>query len=425
VCNAAWARAQGRGDENGKTGDKFTHSYAGLDPGYLFRKGIIMAGMQWKPRTLAAQAMGKVDPLTKAVVPPIHISTTFVRDEDNAYSSGFIYGRPDNETVHEAQAVLAMLEDAKAGALLFGSGMAAATAVFQALSPGDHVVASKVMYWALRAWLLTEATRWGLTIDFVETDDLTAIRQAIRPGLTKLVWVETPSNPLWTITDIAAVAEIAHQAGARLAVDSTCASPVHTRPLTLGADIVMHAATKVLNGHSDVVAGALCGSAEDEFWSRIASIRKAQGGILGPFEAYLLMRGMRTLHLRQERQSASAMALAERLSAHPLVARVLYPGLPQHPGHDIAARQMQNGFGFMLSIQVTGGEMAAIGTAAHVELYKRATSLGGVESLIEHRASIEGAGSPCPPDLLRLSTGIEDVDDLFADLDQALRAGHS
>jgi cystathionine gamma-synthase len=376
------------------------------------------------PRSLAAQAMGKVDPLTKAVVPPIHVATTYIRDEDNAYSSGFIYGRPDNETVHEAQAVLAMLEEAKAGALLFGSGMAAATAVFQALSPGDHVVASKVMYWALRAWLLTEATRWGLKVDFVETDDLARLKEAVKPGVTKLVWAETPSNPLWTITDIAAVAKIAHAAGAKLAVDSTCASPVHTRPLTLGADIVMHAATKVLNGHSDVIAGALCAREDDEFWARIKTVRKGQGGILGPFEAYLLMRGMRTLHLRQERQSASAMALATRLSAHPLVSRVLYPGLPQHPGHDIAARQMEGGFGFMLSVQVTGGEAAAVRSAAHVELYKRATSLGGVESLIEHRASIEGAGSPCPPDLLRLSTGIEDVDDLYADLDQALKAGH-
>ena len=377
------------------------------------------------PRSLAAQAMGKIDPLTKAVVPPIHLSTTYIRDEDNTYSSGFIYGRPDNETVHEAQAVLAMLEEAKAGALLFGSGMAAATAVFQALSPGDHVVASKVMYWALRAWLLTEATRWGLKIDFVETDDLAKLKEAVKPGVTKLIWAETPSNPLWTITDIAAVAEIAHAAGARLAVDSTCASPVHTRPLTLGADIVMHAATKVLNGHSDVVAGALCANADDEFWARIKTVRKGQGGILGPFEAYLLMRGMRTLHVRQERQSASAMALAQKLAAHPLVSRVLYPGLPQHPGHDIAARQMEGGFGFMLSVQVSGGETAAVKSAAHVELYKRATSLGGVESLIEHRASIEGAGSPCPPDLLRLSTGIEDVEDLYADLDQALKAGHA
>ncbi|MDE2334947.1 MAG: aminotransferase class V-fold PLP-dependent enzyme [Rhodospirillales bacterium] len=379
---------------------------------------------QLHPRSLAAQAMGKVDPLTRAVVPPIHVSTTFVRDPDNAYSSGFIYGRPDNETTREAESVLAMLEEAQAGALLFASGMAAATAVFQALSPGDHIVAPKVMYWALRSWLLTEATRWGLAVDFVETDDLSQLQAAVKPGATRLVWLETPSNPLWTITDIEAAAAIAHAAGARLAVDSTCASPVHTRPLTLGADIVMHAATKVLNGHSDVIAGALAAREDDAFWNRIKTVRKGQGGILGPFEAFLLLRGMRTLHLRQERQSASALALAERLAAHPLVARVLYPGLPQHPGHDVARRQMQGGFGYMLSIQVVGGEAAAVRTAAHVELYKRATSLGGVESLIEHRASIEGSGTPCPTDLLRLSTGIEDTQDLYADLDQALRAGH-
>ncbi len=383
-----------------------------------------MSTKSWSPRSLTAQAMGKIDPVTKAVVPPIHVATTYIRDEDNGYSTGFIYGRPDNETTREAESLLAMLEEAKGGALLFGSGSAAATAVFLALSPGDHVVASKVMYWALRNWLMTEAKRWGLNVEFVETDDLAALKAAVKPGVTKLIWAETPSNPLWTITDIAAVAEIAHKAGAKLAVDSTCASPVHTRPLTLGADIVMHSATKVLNGHSDVIAGALCAREDDEFWNRIKTVRRGQGGILGPFEAYLLMRGMRTLHVRQERQSASAMALAQRLSAHPLVARVLYPGLPQHPGHDIAARQMENGFGFMLSVQVTGGEQAAIRTAAHVELYKRATSLGGVESLIEHRASIEGAGSPCPTDLLRLSTGIEDVEDLYADFDQALKAGH-
>ena len=375
----------------------------------------------WSKRSLTAQAMGHVDPVTKAVVPPIHVATTYIRDEDNAYSSGYVYGRPDNATIREAEAVLAMLEEAEAGALLFSSGMAAATAVFQALNPGDHIVASKVMYWALRNWLMTEAVRWGLAVDFVETDDLDAVRRAILPGHTKLVWVETPSNPLWTITDIAAIAEIARAAGARLAVDSTTASPVHTRPLSLGADIVMHAATKVLNGHSDVVAGALAGAKADEFWARIVSIRKMQGAILGPFEAYLLMRGMRTLHVRTAAQAKSALDLAQRFSAHPKVARVLYPGLPQHPGHDIAARQMENGFGYMLSIQVTGGEKAAISTAAKVRLWKRATSLGGVESLIEHRASIEGPGTPCPPDLLRLSTGIEDVEDLYRDLDEALR----
>ena len=380
---------------------------------------------QWSKRSLAAQAMGHVDPITRAIVPPIHVATTYLRDEDNAYSSGFSYGRPDNATVREAEAVIAMLEDAPAGALLFGSGMAAATAVFQALEPGDHVVAPAVMYWGLRNWLTTDARRWGLDVELVESDDLTRLRAAMRPGRTKLVWIETPSNPLWTVTDIAGAAEIAHAAGARLAVDSTAASPIHTRPLTLGADIVMHAATKVLNGHSDVIAGALAAAQADEFWESIKGIRAHQGGILGPFEAYLLMRGMRTLHLRAPAQARSALALAQRLAAHPHVTRVLYPGLPQHAGHDVAARQMQDGFGFMLSIQVAGGERAAIGTAARVALWKRATSLGGVESLIEHRASVEGAGTPCPPDLLRLSAGIEDPNDLFRDLDEALRGAHA
>jgi len=377
---------------------------------------------RWSKRSLTAQAMGHVDPITKAVVLPIHVATTYIRDEDNAYTSGYVYGRPDNATTREAEGVLAMLEEAPAGALLFSSGMAAATTVFQALEPGDHVVASKVMYWALRNWLMTEAVRWGLSVDFVETDDLDALRRAVVPGRTRLVWIETPSNPLWTITDIAGAAAVAHAAGARLAVDSTTASPVHTRPLALGADIVMHAATKVLNGHSDVVAGALAGARADAFWEKIVSIRKMQGAILGPFEAYLLLRGLRTLHLRAAAQAKSAMDLAERLSSHPRIARVLYPGLPQHPGHDVAARQMENGFGYMLSVQVTQGEGAAIRTAARVRLWKRATSLGGVESLIEHRASVEGPGTPCPPDLLRLSTGIEDPDDLFHDLDGALRA---
>ncbi|MCB1389524.1 MAG: aminotransferase class V-fold PLP-dependent enzyme [Rhodobacteraceae bacterium] len=379
----------------------------------------------WTPRSRAVQALGRIDPVTRGVVPPIHLSTTFIRDADNAYSSGYIYARPDNATTREAEDVLGMLEEAAAGALLFSSGMAAATSVFMALDPGDHVVASKVMYWALRAWLLTEAARWGLAVEFVETDDLAALRAAVQPGRTKLVWIETPSNPLWTITDIAAAAGIAHAAGARLAVDSTCASPVHTRPLTLGADIVMHSATKVLNGHSDVLAGVIAARTDDEFLARIKTNRKSLGAILGPFEAYLLLRGLRTLHLRAERQAASALALAHRLSAHPLVARVLYPGLPQHPGHDVAARQMEDGFGYMLSVQVIGGESAAIGTAARTGLWKRATSLGGVESLIEHRASIEGAGSPCPADLLRLSAGIEDAGDLFDDLDAALTGAHN
>jgi cystathionine gamma-synthase len=384
----------------------------------------VLARRLLSPRTLAAQALGTVDAATRGVVPPIHVATTYIRDEDNAYSSGFVYGRPDNQTVREAEALLAALEGAGGGAMLFGSGMAAATAVFQALDPGDHVVAPQVMYWALRAWLRTEATRWGIRVDFADASDLSALEAAIQPGRTKLVWIETPANPLWSITDIAAAAELAHKAGARLAVDSTCASPVFTRPLALGADIVMHAATKILNGHSDVVAGALCAARDDAFWQRIVTIRKGQGAILGPFEAFLLIRGMRTLHLRAERQAQTALDLASRLAAHRHIGSVLFPGLPDHPGHEIAKRQMQGGYGFMLSARVAGGEAAAIATAARVNLWKRATSLGGVESLIEHRASIEGTGSPCPTDLLRLSCGIEDADDLFADLDAALSAAH-
>ena len=375
-------------------------------------------------RSLAAQALGRIDPLTRAIVPPLHVSTTFERDADNGYSSGFSYARPDNATVREAEAVIAMLEEAPAGAMLFGSGMAAATAVFTALEPGDHVVAPRVMYWALRRWLSEELPRRGVGLTFAQAEDGEALAAAIRPGETRLVWIETPGNPLWTVTDIEAAAEIAHRAGARLVVDSTAASPVLTKPLTLGADIVMHSATKILNGHSDVVAGALAGARDDAFWRRIASIRAGGGAILGPFEAYLLLRSLRTLHLRAAAQSAAALTLAGRLAGHPDVAAALYPGLPGDPGHAVAARQMRGGFGSMLSIRVAGGEGAAIATAAAVRLWKRATSLGGVESLIEHRASVEGAGSPCPPDLLRLSTGIEDPDDLFADLDAALRAAH-
>ncbi|MCI9880011.1 MULTISPECIES: trans-sulfuration enzyme family protein [Methylobacterium] len=372
-------------------------------------------------RSLAAQALGRVDPVTRGVVAPLHVATTFLRDPDNGYSSGFSYARPDNATVREAEGVLAMLEDAGAGALLFGSGMAAATAVFTALEPGDHVVAPRVMYWGLKRWLASEMPRRRIAVDFVAMDDLAALARAIRPGATKLVWIETPGNPLWTVTDIAQAAHLAHAAGARLAVDSTAASPIHTRPLTLGADLVMHSATKILNGHSDVVAGVLAGARADGFWERLVAIRSGGGAILGPFEAYLLMRSLRTLPLRAAAQSAGAAELARRFQGHPCLSHVLYPGLPDDPGHAVAARQMEGGFGFMLSIRVRDGAAAAIRAAARVRLWKRATSLGGVESLIEHRASVEGPDSPCPPDLLRLSTGIEAVDDLFADLDEALR----
>lgn len=380
------------------------------------------SGTVLSKRTLTAQALGKIDEATRAIVPPIHIATTYLRDPDNAYSSGFVYGRPDNQTVRDAEAIIAMWEDAEE-ALLFSSGMAAATALIMALKPGDQIIAPEVMYWSLRNWLKTFATEWGLKVTFVDMTNLGAVKSVLA-SKPKLVWLETPSNPLWSVSDIKAISDLAHKVGARVAVDSTAATPVLSNPLVLGADYVMHAATKALNGHSDVVAGALATRKKDALWQRVVMNRKTFGAILGPFEAYLLMRGMRTVELRVCEASRSALDLAKRLMLHPDVAQVLYPGLPSSEGHALAKKQMSNGFGHMLSIRVKGGEASAIATAAGIELWKRATSLGGVESLIEHRASIEGEGTPCPPDLLRLSVGLESVDDLYADLDQALRRAH-
>jgi cystathionine gamma-synthase len=381
-------------------------------------------GQSLKPRTLAAQALRRMEETTGGVVPPIHVATTYQRDQDNAYSKGYTYARPDNATVRHAEAVIAALEGA-AGALLFASGMAAISAVFVGLPKGARVVASTVMYTGSRNFLDQEGPRLGLEVERVDTSELEALERAASAAPTTLVYVETPGNPLWTIVDIAAAARIARRAGALLVVDSTSATPILTRPLALGADIVVHAATKYLNGHSDVVAGALAFAREDDTMARIARVRQIFGGILSPFDAHQLTRGMRTLPLRVEAQSRTAMDLARRLTGHPLVARVYYPGLPDHPGHEVAARQMTGGFGGMMSLGVRGGERAAIATAAAVRVWTRATSLGGVESLIEHRASMEGEGTPCPPNVLRLSVGLEDPDDLYDDLDAALRAGAS
>jgi cystathionine gamma-synthase len=371
-----------------------------------------------RQRTLLAQALGAGDAVTRALVPPIHMSATYLRDPDNSYSSGYVYGRTDNASVQQAEALMAALEGADA-AMMFASGMSAATAVFLALERPTHIIASQVMYWGFRAWLRDIGT-FGHSITFVESSDLVAVRNAIRPGETGLIWIETPSNPLWTITDIAAISEIAHDASAILCVDSTAATPIFTRPLDHGADIVVHSATKYLNGHSDVVAGALATARANAFWTRIQNVRAQIGAVLGPFEAWLLMRGMRTLDLRVRAQAATAAKLAQSLCDHPMIASVLYPGLASHPGHRIAARQMVGGFGGMLSIRLNGGSDAAIAVAAAVKVWRRATSLGGAESLIEHRASIEGAGTPCPADLLRLSVGLEDLEDLRLDLIRAL-----
>jgi cystathionine gamma-synthase len=371
------------------------------------------------PATLAAQGLGWTDIATGAVVLPIQPATTFIRDPDNQYRRGRSYGRADNPGYDQPEALITALEGG-AASIVLSSGMAAATTVFRALPHGAHVVAPLVMYHSLRRWLAGYAAEGHIAAEFVDMTSLDALRAAMRPGETRLVWVETPANPLWSVTDIAAAAEIAHRAGALLAADNTVATPVLTRPIELGADIVMHSATKYLNGHSDVIAGSLTAARDDEFWQRLVAGRSSGGAILGSLEAYLLLRGMRTLPLRVERACRSAMRIAEAMAANRNVAEVRYPGLVSDPGRAVAMRQMQGGFGGMLSIRVHGGEAAAIAAAARVEVWKRATSLGGVESLLEHRASIEGAGTPVPADLLRLSVGIEDVGDLITDLEQAL-----
>jgi cystathionine gamma-synthase len=371
------------------------------------------------PATTTAQALGWTDRDTGAVILPMHTATTFERDADNRYRRGRSYGRADNPGYDQPEALLTALEGG-AASLLFASGMAAATAVFRCLPVGAHVVAPRVMYWALRRWLAAAAAKGLLAVDFVDMTASENVRDAVQPRRTALVWAETPANPLWSVTDIASTADTAHRAGALLAVDSTAATPVLTRPIEFGADLVMHSATKYLNGHSDVIAGSLTAARNDEFWQSLVAERSSGGAILGGFEAYLLLRGMRTLFARVERACRSALHVAQHFELHPQVAAVLYPGLPGHPGHAVAARQMVGGFGGMLSIRVKGGEAAAVATAARLQVWKRATSLGGVESLVEHRASVEGAGSPVPPDLLRLSVGLEDPADLIADFDQAL-----
>lgn len=376
----------------------------------------------WRMDTLSAHGLGYIDPTTGGVVPPIQPATTFERAADNTYPRGYTYARPNHPTQDLPEQLIARLEGA-AEARLFSSGLAAATSLFLALDPGDHVIAPAVMYWSLRGWLTGFASRWGVEVSLVDVADAEVLKAAIRPGKTRMVWVETPSNPLWQVVDIAQVAEIAHQAGALVAVDNTVPTPVLTRPIDLGADFVMHAATKALNGHSDVLAGVVAAAdAGHPVWQRVLENRGGLGGVIGPFEAWLLMRGMRTLPLRVRAASANAQALAEHLSAHPKVARVYYPGLPDHPGHGIAARQMTGGFGTMLSAELAGGHAATMTFLARLSLWTRATSLGGVESLIEHRSSVEGPTSPIPPDLLRLSAGIEAVEDLVADLEEALAA---
>ena len=372
------------------------------------------------PETISVQAMHQIDAATGGISPAVHLSSTFLRDENyQLLVPGHSYARDENPNYVVAETVLCELEGA-AAALLFSSGMAAAMAVLQSLRPGDHIVAPTVMYWGLRKWMTTFCNDWGLGLDLFDASDQDALADTIREGETKLVWMETPCNPTWDVIDIAAAAEVAHATGALLAVDSTVATPVLTQPIRHGADIVMHSATKYLNGHSDVVAGALLTAKEDEFWERICDVRLQAGAIPGSFESWLLQRSMRTLFIRVRKASESAMAIAMHFAGHPNLKAVIYPGLPNHPGHEVARRQMDGGFGGMLSLRVKGGAERALNVVKRCKVFTRATSLGGVESLIEHRYSIEGKNTPVPKDLVRLSVGIEAVEDLIADLEHAL-----
>lgn len=377
--------------------------------------------MQAKRETICATGGGAHDEATGGVAPALQPSTTYMRGADNRLKvEANFYARYGAPNVYAAERAIAQLEGA-ADARLFASGMAAALAVFRRLAPGTHVVSTSRGYFSIVAWLREQNERGVLKVDFFDPRQPEGLAAAVKPGATKVVWIETPVNPVYEVVDIAAAAQAAHGAGALLAVDSTAASPMLTRPIEHGADIVFHSATKYLNGHSDVLAGVVAiGDASLPIWADIHEERKIGGAALGPFEAWLLLRGLRTLHLRVAAASASALEMAQRLEAHPAVARVSYPGLASHRQHAIAKRQMTGGFGGMLSFELKGGAGAALGVIARLKLIKAATSLGGVETLIEYRKPVEGPGSDVPDTLLRLSVGCEHVDDIWADLAQAL-----
>jgi cystathionine gamma-synthase len=367
--------------------------------------------------TLAVHAGRRHDDPTGAVMPPIHLSTTFERNADGSYPSQYVYTRSENPNRIALEECLAALEGGAAAAA-FASGMASIAATLQALAPGDHVLLPDDLYHGTRRFVREILGPWGLAHDFIDMTDLATVARAMRPG-TRLVWVETPSNPLLKIADIAGIVEIAHAGNALVAVDNTWASPMGQQPLALGADLVMHATTKYLGGHSDLLGGAIVARENDAFFQRLVTIQKIGGAVPSPFDCWLLLRSMRTLPYRMRAHAENAGAVARFLADHPAVAAVHYPGLPGHPGHAIAARQMRL-FGGMLSVQVQGGAGEAMAVAAKVKVFTRATSLGGIESLIEHRASIEGPYGNTPPNLLRISVGLEHPDDLIADLAQAV-----
>jgi cystathionine gamma-synthase len=369
-----------------------------------------------KIETLAVHAGHGVDPATGAVAAPIYLSTTFERDIEGTYSRGFMYTRNNNPNREALERGISALEGG-AVAAAFASGTGATMSIFQALAPGDNVLAHVDAYYGTSRLIREIFLRWGLEADFVDMSDLAAVKKALKPN-TKLAWAETPSNPLLKVVDLAAVSEIVHHAGALFVCDNTWA-PVLQRPFDLGADLILHSTTKYFGGHCDVLGGIVVAKTEDDFVQRIRSIQYEGGAVPSPFDCWLILRGMRTLPWRMRAHSENAVKIADFLATHPKVARVHYPGLKSHPGHVIAAKQM-SAFGGMLSFEIKDGNDAAMLVAAKTKIFIRATSLGGVESLIEHRASIEGPGTTSPEGLLRLSIGLENADDLIEDLDQAL-----
>jgi cystathionine gamma-synthase len=369
--------------------------------------------------TLAVHAGREPDAATGAIAAPLHASTTFLRGVDGGEAHGFSYGRADNPNRRSLETCLAVLEGGGC-AVAFASGVAAAQALFQTLAPGDHVVCDQDAYYGVRKGLQVGLARWGLGLSFVDTADRAAVERAFT-ARTRVLWLETPSNPLLKVADIAALAAIGRARGALVVCDNTFATPVLQRPLALGCDLVMHSTTKYYGGHGDVMGGALVCARRDALFERLKEVQHLGGAIPSPRDCQLIQRGAATLPLRVRRQAASALELARWLARQPKVTAVHYPGLPDHPGHAIAARQM-SAFGGMLSFRVAGGERAALAAVAAARLFVRATSLGSVESLIEHRASSEGPQSTTPRELVRLSVGLESPADLIADLERALAA---
>jgi cystathionine gamma-synthase len=370
-----------------------------------------------KLETLSVHVGRDVDAATGAVAPPIHLSTTFERDPDGEFSRGFVYTRPDNPTRRELEMCIAALEGG-ADCTAYSSGSAASLAVFSLLRPGDQVLAPVEAYHGTAKQLRDILTPMGVRCEFIDMTNLDDVRRALTDK-TRLVWIETPSNPMLNITDIAATAELAHARGALVCADNTFATPVWQRPFEHGADIVMHSSTKYFGGHSDVMGGAVVTRERGELADKLRDYQATAGSVPSPFDCWLIRRSLTTLACRVRTQTDTAMKLAEFLVAHPKVERVFYPGLENQPNHAIARKQM-SGFGAMLSFCVKGGHEEAFAVAARLKLFTRATSLGGVETLIEHRASIEGPHSVTPQNLLRVSVGLEHADDLIADLEQAL-----